>query len=67
MAVQTISSPLKAALDARNLVTIAAAGTPTANFITIVVPDATTNADIAQALWLAYNAVIGDPVRFRAH
>lgn len=67
MAVQTISAPLKVAEGESHQVTIAAAGTPTANFLTIVVPDGTTNQDIVKALYVTIAACSRDPVKFRAH
>ena len=67
MPVMTIAAPLNVAPDEAHQVTIAAAGTPTANFITMVIPDGTTSAQIMAALRVARAACIRDPIRFRAH
>lgn len=65
MPVQTISAPLAVGAAASHQVTIAATGTPTANFLTIVVPDTTANDVIIVALENAIQACRTDPVRFR--
>ena len=66
MADQTMLAPLGTSIDSVQQCSISAAGTATAGKLAIIIPDATPNEAVIDALQLALDACIRDPQKYKA-
>lgn len=66
MADQTMLAPLGCARDSVHQCSISATGTATAGKLAIIIPDATPNEAVIDALQLALDACLRDPTKYKA-